>query len=156
MNNVTILCQNYYNNIKNLYNEEKHCQNKEGTANITVSFGDVSTKCIITTTVGEITFKLEGITYNAKAGMTWEQWAESDYNTSSIIPLSTTSATHSTTIKTGDDFYYAYTIIPKNGCTCPEEDECVDSFPDCSTWKNVKDDELIKSGGEYTKVYYEW
>lgn len=47
------------------------------------------------TTPTTITFTIDGTTYQAEDGMTWEQWVNSDYNTAPICYISGTSVLYS-------------------------------------------------------------
>lgn len=51
----------------------------------TVSFGNISLDySSADSSVSLITFTIDGTTYHAEAGMTWEEWYESSYNTSPV------------------------------------------------------------------------
>lgn len=56
---------------------------KEGTATITVSYGEYSATCIVSVTEKKalISFTINETIYYAEEGMTWKSWCESSYNT---------------------------------------------------------------------------
>ena len=69
---------------------------------------------------GQITFTIDGTTYQADDGMSWRQWIESDYNTGGygyyilsdvVLKGSYTVATNDGTVKTGNIIIAGYDYI---------------------------------------------
>lgn len=80
-------------------------------ATITVSYGTVSATCSVevvekqSSSANLISFTVDGTTYSAEEGMTWEQWVGSDYDTSNGLIYILTLPSGTIMLRYSDSFY---------------------------------------------------
>ena len=86
-----------WNDIKNTYTVSDFTLEFRGGTDMTNTsliswlkqYGQLTSHTMPTSTI--ISFTVEGTTYQAEEGMTWQQWVDSDYNTKGAYMLSTSS-----------------------------------------------------------------
>lgn len=108
----------------------------------TVEFGGISLDySTVDGTSNLINFKIDGVTYQAEEGMTWEEWVVSDYNTIGAY------------IENGDAIWYdnwdiglggrlvgaeSHEYVHTAGCLCPPElSQVIDPNWDGYWWNNT-------------------